>query len=186
MNIFCFDSSPIIAAKMNCSKHVVKMVLELSQILSTAHRVLDGKLVIGLSKSGRSQKQYLHSQEFLHKAVYVNHPSAIYCRESAQQYTWAAAHLQALCKEYTFRYGKIHKVELEGLVHWLVSNVPKNIGLRKIFSLPTPAMPEDCIIKIGSVVDVVASYRNYMCKNKRHLADWSGKVNSREVPHWYK
>ena len=35
MNIFVLDTNPITAAQMQCDKHVVKMVLETAQILST-------------------------------------------------------------------------------------------------------------------------------------------------------
>ena len=42
MNIFYVDKDPMIAAQMMCDKHVVKMILESAQLLSTAHRVLDG------------------------------------------------------------------------------------------------------------------------------------------------
>ena len=41
MNIFYLDRDPGIAAAMHCDKHVVKMILETAQMLSTAHRVLD-------------------------------------------------------------------------------------------------------------------------------------------------
>jgi hypothetical protein len=44
MNIFALDTDPIVAARMHCDKHIVKMVSEYAQLLSTAHRVLDGKL----------------------------------------------------------------------------------------------------------------------------------------------
>ena len=42
MNIFYLDRDPKIAAEMHCDKHVVKMILESAQMMSTAHRVLDG------------------------------------------------------------------------------------------------------------------------------------------------
>ena len=42
MNIFYLDKNPVVAAQMQCDKHVVKMILESAQMLSTAHRVLDG------------------------------------------------------------------------------------------------------------------------------------------------
>ncbi len=181
MNIFALDLDPTVAAQYNCDKHVIKMILEVSQLLSTAHRVLDGTLIDGLSKSGRRQKQYVHSNESLYKATHINHPSAVYCRDSESQYVWAAKHLRALCDEYTYRYGKVHKTEQIGLVDWLYSNVPKNIGTKSVFDLPYPAMPDDCISS-----DVVASYRKYYTIHKRHLAGWAGKINSRSVPSWYK
>ena len=38
MNIFFLDKDPKIAAQMQCDKHVVKMILETAQMLSTAAR----------------------------------------------------------------------------------------------------------------------------------------------------
>ena len=43
MNIFYLDPRPDTAAEMHCDKHCVKMILEYAQMLSTAHRVLDGE-----------------------------------------------------------------------------------------------------------------------------------------------
>ena len=42
MNIFYLDKDPKRCAEMHCDKHVVKMSLEYAQLLSTAHRILDG------------------------------------------------------------------------------------------------------------------------------------------------
>ena len=42
MNIFYLDRDPVVAAQLMCDKHVVKMILESAQILSTAHRAIDG------------------------------------------------------------------------------------------------------------------------------------------------
>ena len=53
MNIFVLDEDPTIAAQSQCDKHVVKMIVESAQMLSTAHRMLDGKLIMKPSKSGK-------------------------------------------------------------------------------------------------------------------------------------
>ena len=42
MNIFYLDTSPKTCAEMHCDKHVVKMIIEYAQLMSTAHRLLDG------------------------------------------------------------------------------------------------------------------------------------------------
>ena len=42
MNIFVLDKDPREAARMLCDKHVPKMIVESGQMLSTAHRMLDG------------------------------------------------------------------------------------------------------------------------------------------------
>ena len=44
MNIFVLDRNPVIAAQMQCDKHIVKMIVESGQMLSTVHRMLDGKM----------------------------------------------------------------------------------------------------------------------------------------------
>ena len=49
MNIFVLDKDPYIAAQMMCDKHVVKMILEGCQMLSTVHSldvVQDNKPVL--------------------------------------------------------------------------------------------------------------------------------------------
>lgn len=84
MNIFYLDSDPVVCAQMHCDKHVVKMILESCQLLSTAHRVLDGHSTIEKSASGRNVKRwYLNDlrQGILYGATHINHPSAIWCRE---------------------------------------------------------------------------------------------------------
>ena len=67
MNIFYLHKDPKTCAEMHCDKHVVKMVLEYAQLLSTAHRVLDGD-----EWADKAQ---------LYKATHKNHPSAIWARE---------------------------------------------------------------------------------------------------------
>ena len=44
MNIFYLNRDPIKCALQHCDKHVVKMIIEYAQLMSTAHRVLDGEL----------------------------------------------------------------------------------------------------------------------------------------------
>ena len=44
MNIFYLDYDTKKCAEMHVDKHCVKMILEYAQLLSTAHRVLDGQI----------------------------------------------------------------------------------------------------------------------------------------------
>lgn len=179
MNIFYLHSDVKLCAQMHNNKHCVKMVLEYSQILSTAHRLCDGTETIGLSKSGRKAKRWILNdsrEEFIYSATHINHPSTVWARQSKEIYMWLGSLLKELCKEYTYRYGKVHKIEQTGLMQFLSTTPPIKIPISK-FTEPTPAMPEDCIIKNDSI----SSYHNYYLKNKQHLAEW--KV--REMPEWY-
>ena len=179
MNIFYLDHDVRKCAEMHNDKHVVKMILEYAQLLSTAHRVLDGVELEGLSDSGRKRKFWTlgDSRDYtLYKATHINHPSAVWVRQSVQNYMWLAEMLEVLCGEYTYRYGKVHKVERDGLMQLLKNEFPKNLPIAP-FTEPTPAMPDD--VKI--IGDSIKSYRNYYINNKAHLANWK----KRTTPEWY-
>ncbi len=179
MNIFYLDHNPRKCAEYHMDRHAIKMILEYCQLLSTAHRIIDGQPYIDAS-SGRRIKRWKITErlvdDVLYKATHVNHPSAVWVRESKANYMWLAALLVELCREYTHRYGKIHKCQSDGLVTWLATSAPENIP-DKPFTQPTPAMPDDCKVRNDSE----ASYRKYYILKKAHLAKWS----KRSSPIWY-
>ena len=168
---------------MHNDKHCIKMILEYSQLLSTAHRVLDGTESVVVA-NGRKKKTWRLDDDRdsnIYSATHINHPSAIWVRNSLSNYMWLSHLLIELCKEYTYRYGKTHKCESSGLAKMLIDRVPNNIPQGK-FTEPTPAMPDE--YKVSD--DSITSYRNYYINAKQHLAEWKGKINSRNVPLWYK
>jgi hypothetical protein len=180
MNIFYLAHDPIECAQMHADKHCIKMILEYAQLLSTAHRVLDGTISVGLSTSGRKKTSYViedNRDSILYSATHINHPSAIWVRQSDKNYDWLFSLFQALMDEYTYRYGKIHACSrLESTLQCLPTNIP-----RGEFSEPTPAMPDE--VKVAG--NSLHSYHNYYISNKQHLASWKGKVNSRPIPFWF-
>ena len=60
MNIFHLDRDPVQSAQWMIDKHVVKMIVESAQLLSTAHRVLDGEEYYDKNKNGHKLKRWLH------------------------------------------------------------------------------------------------------------------------------
>ena len=58
MNIFYLDHDVKSCVELHVDKHVVKMIVEYAQILSTAHRMTDGIEYIGKSKTGRNVRRY--------------------------------------------------------------------------------------------------------------------------------
>ena len=181
MNIFYLDNNTKTCAMYHNDKHCIKMILEYAQLLSTAHRVLDGTLRVIVSNSNRKKQVWSlpdNRDGILYSATHINHPSAIWCRKSTANYLWLYNLLTDLCKEYTYRYGKRHKVESSGLLESLYYT-PANIAFGG-FTEPTPAMPDD--VKVAG--DSLKSYRNYYYTNKKHLWSWKGKINSRERPTW--
>ena len=170
MNIFYLHPDPKICAEMHVDKHCVKMILESAQLLSTAHRFLDGTETIGLSQSGRKSKRWILPDEresILYSATHINHPSAIWCRQSKNNYGWLFALFCDLMQEYKYRYGKIHKCD--SLRHTL-GNMPKNLTNEK-WTEPTPAMPEQYKVPGNSV----QSYHNYYNGEKQRMFSWKNR-----------
>jgi hypothetical protein len=182
MNIFYLDHCPKLCAMYHLDKHVIKMILEYCQLLSTVHRIVDGEEIITQSKSGRNVKRWVlnnNLNDIIYSATHINHPSTIWTRESSLHYDWLYNLLIELCNEYTYRYGKVHKCQNIGLVD-ILQIKPQNI-LYKDFVQPTPAMPDEC--KVNG--DSLQSYRNYYIMKKQHITTWNGKINSRSIPEWF-
>ena len=180
MNIFILDNDPVKAAQLQCDKHVVKMIVETAQLLSTAHRMLDGKLETRLSKSGRKQKYYAldgTAEDTFYRACHHNHPSNIWARESKANYQWLYKHFTALCDEYTYRYGKMHATDTK--LRYVLNATPRNIPNSDLtpFRLAMGSNPE-CIDNN----DPVGSYRKfYQTKQDRFKMAWT----KRNIPEWF-
>ena len=164
MNIFYIHDNPVIAAKAMTDKHVVKMILESAQLLSTAHRALDGQEFIQLSKSGARLRKWNHPDPHmdatLYKSTHLNHPSGIWVRQSSDNYMWLYNHFIALSEEYYQRYNKRHASEL--LLSGLLSKVPTNIA--RIGLTPMLVAITDTQWHVPN--NPLQSYRNYYVGEK--------------------
>ena len=186
MNIFILHEDPVKAAQDQCDKHVVKMIVESAQMLSTVHRMLDGSIEQRPSKSGKRILKYYKlndiREDVLYKAVHHNHPCTVWSRESCCNYTWHYEHFIALCEEYTYRYGRTHSTDtkLRKILKEIPKNIPRNAG-RTAFKLAMSSNPECVVYGLGGT-DAVKSYRNfYKTKEKRFKMDWT----KRKVPEWF-
>jgi hypothetical protein len=156
MNIFYVNDDPVLAAQDLCDKHIVKMILEGMQMMSTAHHVL------------RPSAEYL--SEIL-KPTHTNHPCNVWIRKSSDNYRWLHLHTVALCHEYSNRYAKQHR--LEDKFVYLDGN-PSPIG-----SLTPPAQAMPIEFKVYN--DPVQAYRNYYINSKSRFAEWRYSP----TPAWY-
>jgi hypothetical protein len=186
MNIFALDYTPSLSAIWHVDKHVVKMNVEYAQLLSTAHRVIDGTEYIGIGKRGQKVRRWkLQGQDetLIYKACHINHPSAIWCRENTEQYLWLYELWLELGKEYTYRYGKIHSCQVK--LKERLATPPRNLkSMSDKFKMPYPAMKQfpQCIVKdTKGNINVVESYRNFYKEDKASFAFWS----KRNIPQWW-
>lgn len=159
MNIFYLSEYADEAAEMHCDKHVVKMILETAQLLSTAHRVLDGDDYA--DRAG------------LYKITHTNHPSAVWVRQSEANYYWTLHLLWYLCAEYSKRYHKVHKTaRLIDALAVVPDNIPDGD-----FTEPPQCMPDEY-----KHLDTVVAYRTYYQNEKADFAVWKYT----QAPTWWK
>ena len=159
MNIFFLSLDPKLCAIYHVDKHVIKMILEVAQLLCSAIWIVNPEV----------------SPPY--KLTHKNHPCAKWTRESKDNWYWLQSLGLELCYEYSYRYGKVHSVEnvIENLS---VPNLPE-IG----FTTPPLCMSDE--YKSDNFID---SYRKLYTLGKKHLHSWngakSGIYGSRAVP-WF-
>jgi len=181
MNIFILDTDPIKAAEYHCDKHVVKMILESAQMLSTAYQVSllpshnlsiqnfkGQKSITNYCKENFPQTQKLYSVSHLH------HPCTQWTYQSLQNYQWHCQLALALCQEYTKRYLKTHKSQ--EIIQFLTTLTPNLPNTTHHTPFAIAMKPE---FKISN--DPIECYRNYYLKDKIRFAKW----NFSTQPFWF-
>ena len=158
MNIFAIESDPsgnvdwVKSAQSLDNLRVVKMILESCQILSTV-----------LNEQGLRAP---------YKSFNPKHPSCLWAAESSVNFKALVIHADAMLKEYTERFGKVHKCD--AVLDKIVDLYDKD-NFDYHYSTPLRmAMPD-----FFRGPDVVESYRRYYAnkKNMRYPVD--------RVPDWF-
>ena len=147
MNIFLLDWDVPTCAKYHCDKHVVKMILESTQMLSSVNTKYESDLAP-------------------YKPVHQKHPCTLWAGEPVDNYNHLLYLAKELCKEYTYRYGKVHKCQ----------NVIAKIGQPPVKlttrgnTAPAQAMPD-----IYKNTDPIQAYRDYYLHEKQRFAVWKNR-----------
>lgn len=190
MNVFYLDSDARKSAAYMCDKHIVKMCVESAQMLSTAHRLLDGKeLTFEKLHNGKNVKKTLHvfdgeNVDFVeleldgkmkHRWIVTNpkcfavahakHPSTIWTMQNRANYMQHFEIFRAMMDEYIVRYQKI-RTGLEKMSEEIFSSAPKNITEGPA-TPPPQAMPEKYKCE-----DTVEAYRRYYAGDKWKFCKW--------------
>jgi hypothetical protein len=155
MNIFVLDKDPIKAAQQHNDKHCVKMILEHTQMLSTALRVHSNDSIDGI-----------------YKQAHLNHPCSKWVRETRSNFLWLCEMTEELFKEYTRRYSKNHKSYDTFIT---CKNNSKYIPTGELTNHPQ-AMPEEY-----KNPDPVIAYRTYYLNDKKEFSTW--KMGN--IPEWW-
>ena len=155
MNIFILDSDPEEAARQQCNKHIVKMPIESVQLLSSA----------------------LPPEVAPCKYTHVNHPCAVWVRQSLTNYKWLLVHAAAQFEEYTRRYGREHATE-EKLYRCfdLKPDIP-DLGLTPFARAIKEPWKEQT-----AGMDIVEAYRTFYVGDKARFAKWQPRATT---PAWW-
>ena len=202
MNIFALDQNPFEAARFHCDRHVVKMIVEYAQLMSSAHRYHDGTrtrvdLPDGKSKTvlllpgetvsvipqqtgsgsfklhGRIPYRVVINNPVCYNATHINHPSAVWARATDANYHWLYHLFLGCLREYEKRYERQHGT---ARISEFLSMAPKHITRSQMtpFAL---AMPEEYKHE-----DPVEAYRRFYVGAKARFAKWKNTP----VPDWFK
>lgn len=143
MNIFLLDYNIKKCAEYHCDKHVVKMILESAQILSTVCR--------------------MNNIDQGYNLTHQNHPCTKWVSESLSNWLWLRELTIHLNNEYRYRYNKNINHKSFDIAMKLSVPFIRDFGLTKF----EQAMPDQYKDK-----DIVNAYRNYYKEEKKNIASW--------------
>lgn len=169
MNIFFLSTDARVAARALCDKHVVKMLLELCQLLWCAFHVT--------GEAGWESD--VPAEIKIYKKTHAHHPMAIWVRKDVTNFKWATGYAFEICAEYRKRYKRKHACE--DAIVWMLENLPR-CDCEELYSEHTIIsdrdFPHECsppplaitnkshIIEFNGMVSLTRSYINYYIKEK--------------------
>lgn len=158
-------------AVSHCDKHVIKMITESVQMLSTA-----------LSSSNFKDKNNI--KQLPATAVsYEKHPCTIWASANIHNFTYLAHLALALCREKHYRYPLNKEHMYEPWLDQLVSELPSFDLVPDTFPVAIP--DSDSATKLTGVyvgLETAASlYQRYYVSHKAGFATWK----NRAIPVWF-
>ena len=181
MNLFYLDRDLDRCAEYHIDKHVGKMQLEATQLLTSTLWVdkylgfIPRKLTseeLGVINNAKRDSPPIDDRVFTrYLPTHINHPCAVWARSSLEHHYWIINYVHALNCESMYRGNKSHASCAEAL------RLPEPSRLQaKGWSIPALAMPDQY-----KTSDPVDSYRNYYLNDKAGMASW--KVRGK--PFWW-
>lgn len=160
MNVFYLDLNPTVSAGWLVDKHVLKMVLEYTQLLANAFH-MPGATAPPKTRAGTT---YAKS--------HWDHPCAVWVRQDFKHWHWVKMGAFELCSQYQTRfpnallkqhacYDALAHMEGAGVTEWMP---------RKNWVDPPQCMPVEFQIRGNTV----GAYRAYYKTGKKHLHQWTG------------
>jgi len=144
MNIFFLDQDIKLCAKYHCDQHVIKMILESTQILSTV--------------------LHLKGIKTPYKPSHQNHPCVLWAGKSLQNWLWLRKLVFALNDEYKYRY--------DSIVNHKSYDVAKKLKVPSLPDLGLLEHPQVMPEEYKILRNPVKAYRNFYIFSKSKFATW--------------
>ena len=172
MNIFFLSWNYDECARLYCDQHVVKIILEIAQMLYTAHWTMsdDGWNTDAPFTKNKKTRGY--------KSAHPKHPMTLWVGNCRENYMWTVKFGMALACEHNKRFGTVHGC-CDHLL-WLFNNPPDSFangnsvtaryateGYPRNLSPPPMCMPSQY-----HADNVVLAYQNYYRGDKLRFARW--------------
>jgi len=171
MNIFFLSLIPKEIANMSCDQHVVKIQLEICQMLYTAWYF-------------SNEEEFVHARAPVtkdgnrrgYRPAHQKHPMTMWVASSLENYMYACKIGIALTLEYTRRYGKTHTCATHLL--WLHENRPSHFEERKSGTAyySNEGIPE-CMPEEYKSKNVVDAYQLYYMVDKMGFARYKNTAS---------
>jgi hypothetical protein len=172
MNIFFLSWKYNECAELYCDQHVVKILLEVVQMLYTAHWTNSKpgwNLNAPLTKNGKSNG---------YKQAHPKHPTTIWVGSTKANYMWTTKFGMALACEHNRRFRTVHSCSTHIL--WLFNNPPDVFSQNKSQTAvyATEGFPRNlspppmCMPVEYHTGNIVKAYQNYYIGDKLRFARW--------------
>lgn len=181
MNLFYLDDDLDKNAEYHINKHVGKMQLEATQLLTTAlwvdklfgfvPRKLNSEELDEIKKASRAEPSIEERKFTRYLPTHHNHPSNIWVRSSLEHFYWTVCYVNALNAECVARGYKSH-ASCAACNIYPEPNHLVDMG----WTPPTLAMPDE--LKSDNAIE---SYRLFYMLDKGPIAEWRG----RPKPDWW-
>ena len=172
MNIFFLSWNFTECATLYCDQHVVKIILEIAQMLYTAHWTMSEpgwNSSAPLTKNGKARG---------YAKAHPKHPMTLWVGKCRENYMWTVNFGLALVCEHNRRFGTIHSCASHML--WLFSNPPMSFSgadsLTAVYATTgfpcnvTP--PPMCMPVEYHDTNIVRAYQKYYIGDKLRFARW--------------
>lgn len=173
MNIFILHEDPRVSAQMQCDRHATKMVVEQAQMLCFAHLVAN------------NDKRWVERNiTFKLNKGHAKHPCTLWLMEDERHYAWGYRYLQAMLREYDYRYDGLRRGKYAGIIQMLdaLARIPGS----KTSALNVKGEPDEYVLAMNRAPEcysenAVEAYRRYYVVNKQGFATWK----RRRPPTWF-